>query len=86
MRVSAPSGSPSTFNWNAVITDRYQGGIWQGRAQVYVLRPGAEELYIGESTQQLTLPYETPASSTVRPFAFAVTPDSQSVSGFRLTP
>lgn len=82
--VSMASGSPSTFNWDAVIST-YQGGIWQGRVRIYAQRPGAEEVYVGEATQQVSLPYEAQSGSTTRPFAFGLTPDSQSVSGFRIT-
>lgn len=84
-QVSAPSGSPSTFNWDAVLNERYQGGIWQGRVRVYVQRAGEEEVYVGEATQQMTLPHDAPPDGTVRPFTFGLTPDSQSVSGFRIT-
>jgi hypothetical protein len=84
--VRMPSGSPSVFTWDAVVRERYQGGIWQGRVRVWV-QSGAQEIYVGEATQEMTLPYDAPSTGTIRPFTFGLTPvpTGENPSGFRIT-
>jgi hypothetical protein len=84
--VSAPSGDPSMFRRDAFASP-YQGGLWQGRARVWVRSAGGDEIYVGEGVQQFTLPYEVPPAAITRPIQFGITPvpTSENISGFRIT-
>ena len=86
--VRMPSGVPSLYQWDAIIR-QYQGGLWQSRARVTFRPPaGRDEIYVGEATQQIRLPFElSGATDEVRRFEFALThdPTSQNPSGFRVS-
>jgi hypothetical protein len=84
--VGAPSGSPSLYRWDALmsISLGYQGGRWQGRAQVWRRNVGGGETYIGEGMFQFSLPYEQPTPSVTQQISFRLEPAPTTAGGFRV--
>ena len=83
-QVNTPSGTPSFHRWTA-FQRAYQGGVWQGRARVSIRALGGGLTYLGEGSQEVSIPYDVPPSGgATMTFRFTAVPDASAVGGLRV--